>query len=366
MAASLDQLRHTLRRFFAWWLGELKATLPPRLARILHPDRPRIVLEPTASAITVRHGVGDSERELGAVAVDEREPAGARVTFARLVEGVDVGEAVIALRLSAAEALRKIVDLPSAAAENLSQVLAFEMDRLTPFAADAVYFDHRITREDDEARRIQVEITLLPRAAVDPVIAKVRALGIEPRTVDLLEADGRSVRRSAVALPSQSPRRSGLSSRLSAALGVLAAVLMAALVYVPLERQRQHADALEAELAAARDQAEAGRRLQAQIEQREKEGRFIIERKLQRPPFVAVLDEVTRLLPDDTWLFRLRFAGNEIQTFGYSPSASTLIGTIEASPLFVDAQFRAPLTRDPRVGAEQFHIAFQMAKDDEG
>jgi hypothetical protein len=38
-----------------------------------------------------------------------------------------------------------------------------------------------------------------------------------------------------------------------------------------------------------------------------------------------------------------------------------LISTIEDSPLFRDAEFRAPITRDPGVEAERFHVGFQLA-----
>ena len=75
---------------------------------------------------------------------------------------------------------------------------------------------------------------------------------------------------------------------------------------------------------------------------------------------LAVLDEICRILPDDTWLFRLRLTGDEVQTFGYSAGASNLIGPIEELPLFRNPQFLAPLMRDQRVEAERFHIAFQL------
>lgn len=86
----------------------------------------------------------------------------------------------------------------------------------------------------------------------------------------------------------------------------------------------------------------------------------MLRRRSDNRRFVEVLNEVTRLLPDDTWLFRMRVFAGDVQTFGYSPAASTLIGTIEESDLFKNAQFRAPMTRDPRVDADRFHIAFEV------
>jgi general secretion pathway protein L len=65
-------------------------------------------------------------------------------------------------------------------------------------------------------------------------------------------------------------------------------------------------------------------------------------------------------LPDNTWLIRIRYYNGELQAFGNSPSASALVGVLEASPLFAEAQFKAPVTRDPRLGVERFHIGAQV------
>ena len=150
---------------------------------------------------------------------------------------------------------------------------------------------------------------------------------------------------------------------MSVALLALAGALLVAAVYTAFDRQRARAELLGRDIDMARKEAEEGRLLQERIEQLSAEGSFIVDKKRARPPVVQVLNELTRALPDDTWLYRLRLINEELQTFGYSPNASAMIGHIENSTLFSNAQFRAPLTRDQRVDAEQFHIAFQVAME---
>ena len=269
---------------------------------------------------------------------------------------------MVSLRLPSNLALRKIVDLPAAAEENLRQVLAFEMDRLTPFAAEAVHYDVHVMERDVENRRIRAELMVLPRAAVEPSLQLLQRIGLKPDVVALPRGLHERVPwRLPLASNGASGRRR-IVYRLPTALLATAALLLAAGVYVAFNKQRAQIEALEREVAGAKRRpriAVASRRDQ----QLSGEGTFIIDQKQARPPIVQVLAELTHTLPDDTWLYRLRLMNQELQTFGYSPNASAMIGHIENSSLFSNAQFRAPLTRDQQVDAEQFHIAFQVAPE---
>lgn len=360
--ASLARLRQLTTSFFSWWFGELKGLLPQRLVSWLSPPINELALELSGELLFLRHRAGGLERQLGSIRMDA-DPETAKSALRPLIADLDFNRVLVSLRLPSGLALSKIIDLPVAAEENLRQVLAFEMDRLTPFAAEAVHYDVHVIERDVENRRIRAELMVLPRAAVDPTLQSLRSFGLEP---DVVALPRRSRERVPWRLPLASDGVNGgprLVYRLPIALLGLAALLLTAGVYVGFERQRARNETLERDVAEARKEAEESRRLQEQIQQLSGEGTFIIDKKQERPPAVQVLSELTRALPDDTWLYRLRLTSQELQTFGYSPNASAMIGLIENSSLFSNAQFRAPLTRDQRVDAEQFHIAFQVAPE---
>jgi len=334
--------------------------LPTRLVQWLHPAADRLVLDLAEDSLVVGHVSTQSRREVGRLEFKDMDPGAERTAIARLVKGLDPGRMLVLLRLPRRQALRKMLDLPAAAEQNLRQVLAFEMDRQTPFSSDDVYFDFRVREREREARRIGVEMIVLPRAIVDAAVERGRGWGLAPDAVDISGDDADSATPLNVLPETQDPRQGRFATGIGLALGVVAIALLAAVIYLPLERQRLRAETLEREVAEAKEEAGTSRRLQDEIDRLIKQGRFIVEKKRQQPPFIEILTEVTRLLPDDTWLFRMRFFEGDVQTFGYSPAASPLIGTIEESDLFQDARFRAPMTRDPRVDADRFHIAFQV------
>jgi general secretion pathway protein L len=183
---------------------------------------------------------------------------------------------------------------------------------------------------------------------------------LAPDAVDISGDDADAAAPLNILPETRGPRQGRFASSIGLALGVVAIALLAAVIHLPLERQRVRAETLAQDVAQAKEEAEISRRLQDEIDRLIDQGRFIVEKKNRQPPFIEILGEVTRLLPDDTWLFRMRFFEGDVQTFGYSPAASPLIATIEESDLFQNARFRAPMTRDPRVGADRFHIAFQV------
>ncbi len=347
--------------FLFWWLSELAAVVPPGLLHRFRFRRERIVIVVSSSNLIIRRWGVDGMSEIGQVALRGFDEGEQRARVQDMLAQAGVRGKPATVLLSADQALRKTLNLPAAAEENLDEVLRFEMDRQTPFRAEDVYFDCRVRARHSALKRIDVDFVVVPRAVVDPIIDHCSRLGFAPSVIGVA-ADEREDPNTFNLLPRSRSAASGRwSRRLAFVLSLAALALLAATVFVPLEQQRSLATDLAAEAEAARSEAEATRQLREQIDQAIEQGRLIVLKKMERPSVVHVLDEITRLLGDDTWLIRLRFFGDEVQIFGYSGAASMLISTIEESPLFRDAEFRAPITRDPGVEAERFHVGFHLA-----
>lgn len=347
--------------FGSWWLGELAGMLPAGLRRVFRGRRDQLVLELEETDLVLKRWEGDALAEIGRVPLAGPSDSQQRAMIREVLARVGAKAKHVALLLPRRSGLRKLLSLPLAAEENLHQVLTFEMDRQTPFRAEHVYFDHRIVTRRRETGRMDVELVLLPRPTVDDAVERVGRLGLSPEIVGMAGGDRQDPNSFNLLPKAHGGSGRKRSRRVVFALGLVAVGLLAAIIYVPLERQRDVVAALSADADTAREEAEVARRLRTQIDQAIEQGRLIVLKKMEQPSVVHVLDEITRLLNDDTWLIRMRMYENEVQIFGYSNAASLLIGAIEDSPLFRDAQFRAPVTRDPRVDAERFHMSFHIA-----
>jgi general secretion pathway protein L len=75
-----------------------------------------------------------------------------------------------------------------------------------------------------------------------------------------------------------------------------------------------------------------------------------------------MLAEVTRLLPDRTWLTGFSYSDGEVRLQGYSSKAAALIAIFDASPQFTGAEFRAPLVQAQDKNIEQFDLALKLRR----
>jgi general secretion pathway protein L len=73
------------------------------------------------------------------------------------------------------------------------------------------------------------------------------------------------------------------------------------------------------------------------------------------PPRVDLLRELTAILPDDTWLERLQIKGDNLQIVGQSAKASALVGIVEASK-FLKGRFHVAGHHRPALWQGAFHV----------
>ena len=87
---------------------------------------------------------------------------------------------------------------------------------------------------------------------------------------------------------------------------------------------------------------------------------MIHKRKIDAPLVVLVMEQLARILPDDTFLREISFGEGKIEIAGTSADATRLIGLLERSPTFTRATFSAPTTHSANEPGDQFHIQAQV------
>ncbi|HEX4853525.1 PilN domain-containing protein [Arenimonas sp.] len=269
------------------------------------------------------------------------------------------------LLLPAAGVLRRVLTLPAAAEPRLREVLAFELDRQTPFSADQVSFEGRVLSRDLAAQQLRVELLVLPRARLDAELAAIGPLAQGLAGVDVVEADGR---RLGLNLLPDAARARGRDPvrRLHLVLAAVAVVGLLGTLLLTLHNRSERRDELRALVATANDQAREARLLRNQLVSSAQAANFLAATRASRPTMLEVMDELTKRIPDDTSLDKLAINGDQLVMVGQSRAAPALVALLQASPLVTDPALSGVVQSDPRTGRDRFTLTARVVNASAG
>ena len=244
------------------------------------------------------------------------------------------------------------LELPARAADFLEGIVRAQIDRLTPWSASEAVFGCSAPAESG-SESITTVIAATTRKVAMGYVQAVSAF--HPAAVavctDVAGRDGGRVK-----VFEQKARghldAARLSRSLSIALGVaaVAALLSAtAAAYIANDLGAQ-----ESELALQISQRRAA--IRAGNDGDRSPIGALERRKYEMPASVLVLDALSQVLPDNTYVTELHLAGNKLQISGITRDAPSLIPLIEQSQHFTRATFYAPTTRSASDPGERFHI----------
>lgn len=256
--------------------------------------------------------------------------------------------------LPADGALRRQITLPQAATERLHDVVRFEVDRQTPFQAADVRFDARVVGSRENGQ-VDAEMVVIPRTRADAVLSDLGELTQQLAGMDVMDAARQPL--GVNLLPEEMRQRRSDPSRIWN--GILMAVALIAIVmtgWQVLDNRVRAADTLEAgvdaETRRARDIAVQRQQLMDTIEG----NAFLTRMRNEKPAVIDVLDELTRRVPDSTYLESLSIEGAQLQMTGQSNEASSLVAKLEGASHWRSPALTGALQPDARTRLDRFSL----------
>jgi general secretion pathway protein L len=246
------------------------------------------------------------------------------------------------------------LELPKRAIEFLDGIVRAQIDRLTPWTASEAVFSWT-PPTDLPKDRIALTVAATARALVAPYVQAIAELGAASVVVLTVPGDAGS-QSAAVRVFEQRARGALEIDRIRRALvalfvvtGLAAAVSLgyAAIAADSLDAEQQE---LARKVAARRAALRAGPEFATSAQ------RMLERRKQTTPSSVMVIEALSQILPDHTYVTELHVEGDKLQVVGVTRDAPALIALIEQSQHFTRATFYAPTTRTPGDPGERFHI----------
>ncbi len=343
-----------VREFFEWWGRQLWEVVPGqwRQARradavdgiILALEQPRGDAFPVLEASRRR---GAREVALGRFRLDAAGLEQLRGAVGTVRQGA------VRLLLPARMVLEKDVTLPLAAESGLETALRWEMDRLTPFPAEAVYWNWVLEARDRQRAQLMLRLRLVPKTAVAAVLERLASAGLQPGVLA-------SVSDPARAIPLDGRHAPTRNSRALAALGALCAALLVVALAVPIVRQELRFRAVEAQIEAIRPEVALADGIRKRLSDRAANTDVMAAEAGRVGDAMQMIATVTQVLPNDTYLFGLTLRDRMLTIIGQSAAAAKLIPALAADPGIRDPVFAAPVTRNETTGTEAFTIRAEM------
>lgn len=349
----MEGVFHWAREFARWWWGELAALIPEaaRAAVLGSPvsvglDREGLFIstDPHSSCPDGPHA-GLAERPETGDAIERLGKKGG------LVE-LTLGESVCLIRTTS---------VPASAMSRAKDILALQLERITPFRRDDVCFGWRLAQARQSGPNTLLVQAVVRRDLLAGASERLFAVGFTQVRAVCRVSDGGDI---AISLPAGLSRpKSRLLRWLSAASrisAIVTAVAMAATILLAFAKQHGALAALDNEIGAMRAAAQNVRVTYDAALASGLQVRTLRQRKLATPTVAAMLEEITRVLPDTAWITDFRMDRGQLTITGFAQSAADLIPAVEASDLFANAEFVSPVVHAPRENGDRFNIGFQV------
>lgn len=342
------------RAGFAWWRAELLACLPPALRRWLGSTQElgSVVDIGPGGAVLGLPGHGRS----APVLLPLNDPARRDELQAALRRQAT---RAVTIRLDAALLLQVSLDLPVSAGRTLRPIIQHQLSRIVPLDPKQVCFDAHIRQR--AGNMLRVDLVIAKTATVEAALQLARDAGLIPRSI---------IQMPETTLPGPGARtiftlwradhdRTGRKNHARRILEVAAIALALAAYGMHVHRLGQLRDSLRSQVAAARHVAAATQDMARKVGEMGETSAQLVKRR-QAPSPLDVLDELTRLVPDDGWVAQFSMHDRTVMMSGYARQATGLIAKLEVSPLLGNPRFQAPITLGPDGRVERFDLALDV------
>lgn len=351
-----------LSRFFTWWGQELSFLLPKKMRASVARGKGFLVLEMLDDKVKVSHVDREHDNLLGEFEYN----ALAKNELNDLIENnAQYKDADIVLRIPKKSSIRQNILLPIAAEANIQQVLTYELDKYTPFNKDQVYFDFIQEEKEKKTTHLNLVLVLVKKSTLDRMYERCLTLGLTPSFSDaeihpVISGDAGSRYN---LLPTNLCKKSD-KKPLFIMLGsfFVAFLLLMVLLFYPLSKLEDGLDKLKHHRRLVETAAFKIEESKKGIDYLYQATQDVIDKQSELPAIINVIDTVSKVFNDETWVSQLRYSNKTLQLTGQSNNASSLIELLEKTDIFKSTKFISPVTKDNRTGMERFKISTEITK----
>ena len=260
------------------------------------------------------------------------------------------------IQIRNSEVLTRHLSLPASTEENLYEVIQYEMDRYTPFNKDDVYFDYKIEDRNSEKELIKVLLIVVKKEILAPIVNAIEMTNVHLRKIDIVDSENpdRNLKDINFFRANNEINRSKTAS--NKWLLIAAAVLFVLTGITPIMMNYIQINKISSELESMEGTVKKVKQLQSEYQKMQDQVGYLVRIKENNPSVIEMLNLLTKVIPDHTYVQRLSLESGQLSIQGVSASASELIAIIDQTGLFGEIRFAAPVTQSGADGLERYSI----------
>lgn len=354
MARMDEKEGHTAARLWAGAREAVSAFIAEAAARRLLTRQPAATLRIRPSGIDVLRE--EAQRTELLLTASGRPQEAIASAAERLSSGLGRDCAV---EFAAGLAVTTAMVLPAENQEILNAIIRNKVESIAPWPLAQSLYGYRIAPIAGDPAHVSVSVAVVSRALLEEIAARLAAGGSIVKTARVRLSDEETL---AIGFGAEEGLREAERRARRIGLGFVSLAALVAgfgLFLVWQSTAELSADAAEIQRLIASlqqtDAVEGGTPLLAAAN-------TLHERRRERLPAIAVLNELSGLLPQNVWLDSVTLDDTKLEIKGEGAGIPPLIEILERSAAFRDVNFSAATQRNAEMTAEAFSIEATLEK----
>ena len=353
----------SIGHFMQWWFTELKTFVPKKYHEALFPQAIKIYITQNSEQVTVWNKIANKITPYSNDDSSDLEQEKWWHQVQHIINNADGKKVQVQFLLANDEALVRRIALPQAAKENLAEVIEFELDKYVPFNSDQVEISYKIDKKNSDENKLLLDLAVVPKQKLTDVLSLCEKNSVELDGIDInmrspeIEPDYLGVN----LLPSKYRKAKNYNNlKLNSVLSVLLIALIYFVIDTSISSKQDKIENLTEINSQLQKQAKTSKSLRKELKSVIVSSKFLQNKKNDISSVVTVLSELTSILPDTTYLSKVKVSEGKLEITGQSDNANVLVPELNKSSNWFAPQISGPITPDPRTKKERFTIKAEL------
>lgn len=350
----------SISQFMHWWKTELKSFVPKKYQEKLFPQSILVLLTQNGEEIKVWCQKGQNLSLYADAKNEAGEQEGWWHQVQHIINQAEGREVLVKYLIPNDKALVRKIDLPQAAKENLEEVIGYELDQYVPFNAEQVQLGYKIDKQNSNEDKLWLDLAVIPKEKITQIVnmCDEKTIALDAIDVNLTQDTEQAPSFLGINLLPKDKRKAKnyFNLKLNLALTVVLAGLIYFVMYTSITNKEEKIQQLTDVNSQLQKQAKTAKLLKKELKEAIVSSKFLQNKSKNYPHLVAILAEVTNILPDDTYLTRFTLNHENFMITGQSDNANSLIPKLEKSKNWYVPELNGGIITDPRTNKEKFTI----------